>query len=66
MTYEVVDTEASNILADFPSLDAAIQAVSTYLDLNDDQSIDDLAIAELDDRGRPTSLRPASDFIARA
>jgi hypothetical protein len=66
MTYEVVDTESSNILADFPTLEAAIQAISTYLDRYADQRIDDLAIAELDDRGQPTYLRPASDFIARA
>jgi hypothetical protein len=50
MTYEVVDTESGNVLADFPSLDAAKVAVSSYLDRYD-QRVDDLAIAELDDRG---------------
>ncbi len=65
MTYEVVDTESGNVLADFPSLDAAKVAVSSYLDRYD-QRVDDLAIAELDDRGEQNYLRPASEFIELA
>lgn len=62
MTYEVLDAESGDVLAEFSSLDDAKQAASSYIDSHA-QYVDDLAIAELDDRGRPTSVRPAAEVL---
>lgn len=63
MTYEVLDTEAGDVLAVYGSQDAAESAVRSYVGDNPDLA-DDMAIAAVNGTGLPEKLIPAEEFLA--
>src|SRR5262245_60355979 len=62
MTYEVLDTEAGDVLAVYSSLDAAQSAVREYVGQNPDLA-GDMAIATVNGTGLPEKVVPVQDFL---
>lgn len=62
MTYEVLDTEAGDVLAVYGSLDAAEMAVRDYVGANPEMA-EDVAIATVNGNGLPDSVVPAQEFL---
>lgn len=66
MAYELWSTETSNLLADYDTVDAALDAVGRVLREHGPDYVSTLLLGHEDKRGRSRLIATGDDLIARA